>query len=423
MKHIAKILAIVMALALLATTIVCGAEEEHEKVVLEMEVHYSEGLANGLAYVNEKFHEEYPWITVNLSTKGQQGIRFEAQDVDILEIDNNGTYQPEWAIGMNPRSIPSSVAHGDFLDLTADWNSNWVPAALDLTTVDGHVYGFTIGSYATNGMFYNKDIFDEYGLSEPQTWDEFIDVCQTLLDNGVAPLTCGIADGWPQTMFFNGIVSATEEDAQKYVEQLWTGERKWNDEKSMENWNRIVEVTPYWEENVSNVDCNTAISHFVTGKVAMLATGTWDDASIVLAEPDFEYSYFGIPGDEPMTLGKFDSCIGAASYTKHPEEVLLWFEFYSRPEIYAEFCKILSIMPAQSVEVDNAFLASMSDKVENFGFQWEFYFIAPKGTGSFAQNCYIAASNLPVYGGLIESVEEIANLAQQDWDLALSQIG
>lgn len=422
MKHIVKLLAIMMALALLATSMFCMAEVEHEEVVLELEVHASETLDAALTYVSEKFHEEYPWITVNVSCKGQFDTRQEAQDVDIVEVSNEGTLEPEWAVGFRRRSIPSAVDNGALLDLSADWNSRFIPASLELCSYNGGQYGFTIGSYATNGVFYNKAIFDEYGLSEPQTWDEFIEICQTLLDNGVAPLTCGIADGWPQTMFYNAIVSATEEDAEKYVEQLWNGERKWNDEKSMENWERIAQVTPYWEENVSNVDCTTAVAHFVTGKVAMLATGSWDEPLIADADVDFEYSYFGIPGDKPYLLGKFDSCIGAASYTKHPEEVMMWFEFWSRPEIYAEFCKILSIMPAQSITVDNAFLASMSDKLEDFGFHWEFYFIAPTGTGSYAQNCYLAATNLPVYGGTIETVEEIANLAQQDWDLALSQL-
>ena len=39
------------------------------------------------------------------------------------------------------------------------------------------------------GLFYNKDMFAACGIeSEPQTWEEFLNVCQTLQDNGYVPL-------------------------------------------------------------------------------------------------------------------------------------------------------------------------------------------------------------------------------------------
>ncbi|MCU6748440.1 extracellular solute-binding protein [Faecalicatena acetigenes] len=39
------------------------------------------------------------------------------------------------------------------------------------------------------GVWYNKDIFEDCGISEtPATWDEFLEVCQILVDNGYQPL-------------------------------------------------------------------------------------------------------------------------------------------------------------------------------------------------------------------------------------------
>ncbi|MBS5522791.1 MAG: extracellular solute-binding protein [Clostridiales bacterium] len=41
----------------------------------------------------------------------------------------------------------------------------------------------------TSGVFYNKDLFEQAGISEePQTWDEFMDACQKLVDAGIEPL-------------------------------------------------------------------------------------------------------------------------------------------------------------------------------------------------------------------------------------------
>ena len=41
----------------------------------------------------------------------------------------------------------------------------------------------------TSGVFYNKAMFEKAGIEkEPQTWAEFLDVCQKIKDSGVAPL-------------------------------------------------------------------------------------------------------------------------------------------------------------------------------------------------------------------------------------------
>lgn len=41
----------------------------------------------------------------------------------------------------------------------------------------------------TSGVVYNKGIFDEVGVSEPTTWDEFLDVCAKIKEAGYTPLT------------------------------------------------------------------------------------------------------------------------------------------------------------------------------------------------------------------------------------------
>lgn len=38
------------------------------------------------------------------------------------------------------------------------------------------------------GVFYNRDIFDDCGITAPTTWDEFMTACQTMVDKGYQPL-------------------------------------------------------------------------------------------------------------------------------------------------------------------------------------------------------------------------------------------
>jgi len=63
--------------------------------------------------------------------------------------------------------------------------------------VDGKCYGLTTWDVSDSyAMWYNKVIFEKYGLEVPTTFDEFMNVCQVLLDNGEVPVYECVAAGW-----------------------------------------------------------------------------------------------------------------------------------------------------------------------------------------------------------------------------------
>ena len=60
---------------------------------------------------------------------------------------------------------------------------------------DGNVYLFP-ESLNCEFFVYRKDIFEEYGLEAPKTWDEFLTVCKTLKENGEVPLIVAGSENW-----------------------------------------------------------------------------------------------------------------------------------------------------------------------------------------------------------------------------------
>ena len=46
------------------------------------------------------------------------------------------------------------------------------------------------------GVLYNKDMFAEHGWEIPQTWDEFISLCEEIQNEGIQPLYFGYKDTW-----------------------------------------------------------------------------------------------------------------------------------------------------------------------------------------------------------------------------------
>ena len=47
-----------------------------------------------------------------------------------------------------------------------------------------------------HGFFYNKDIFDEYGLEEPTTEEEFMPCSTPSRQTATSPLVMGTVDQW-----------------------------------------------------------------------------------------------------------------------------------------------------------------------------------------------------------------------------------
>ena len=77
--------------------------------------------------------------------------------------------------------------------------------ALEIESVDG-IYGVP---YALNasGVIYNKDIFEELGLSIPKTWDEFLGLAQAVQDNGITPFYFTLKESWTSLPAWNTIAS------------------------------------------------------------------------------------------------------------------------------------------------------------------------------------------------------------------------
>ena len=69
---------------------------------------------------------------------------------------------------------------------------------------EGEVNGLGYVNNA-NGVIYNQDIFEEQGLEVPETWDEFIAVCDALQDAGITPFYGTLADSWTGLPSFNAL--------------------------------------------------------------------------------------------------------------------------------------------------------------------------------------------------------------------------
>ena len=120
-----------------------------------------------------------------------------------------------------------------YLEEDQEWKNSFADGTLDLLAYDGKNYGVpTQKSLCV--MFYNKQLFEENGVEVPTTYEEFLDVCQTLKDNGVTPMTMCGTDAWIPAQFVQQIAGGMAGD------QLFTdvcdGTEPWNNETM--DWNQ-----------------------------------------------------------------------------------------------------------------------------------------------------------------------------------------
>ncbi|OHV60267.1 ABC transporter substrate-binding protein [Pseudofrankia sp. BMG5.36] len=129
--------------------------------------------------------------------------------------------------------------------------------------------------YNIEGIFYNKKVFNEHGLSVPSTWDALVSDAATLQSAGVQPFAASGQQGWPITRLVSGyLYRSLGPDAMKDVAD---GKAKLTDPQYVEAAAKVAELgkNGYFGKGVGSIDYDTAFNQFLTGKAAMFYMGSW----------------------------------------------------------------------------------------------------------------------------------------------------
>jgi raffinose/stachyose/melibiose transport system substrate-binding protein len=254
------------------------------------------------------------------------------------------------------------VDQGKYLDLSneAFW-SRVLPAIKELNTDIKTGKQFRVATNVTMaGIFYNKKVFDELGLKEAATWDEFKANLQAIKERKpeMTPMFLAGKDSWTLghliEFMAHGVIKQQYgvTDARKaFINN--ESEKLQFDAKggSIDSFaGRLLELK---EAGLINKDALTATydnqkEAFVTGKSALFSQGMWVLGDLLKLNPDMAsdigFSPFPaiVDGTQPVTLSAEDSVYAITSESKHPEEAKLFLEFLFRPEnlkTYSEFLK------------------------------------------------------------------------------------
>lgn len=121
-----------------------------------------------------------------------------------------------------------------------EYNLDDIPeTAWEGATIDGQIYGVPIVANTLH-LIYRQDVFDEYGLEVPDTYDQVIEMCNTIgLDNPDwdMPFTVNLSAGWAWEIEFFQMLRAYGGD---YLDE--NNMPAFNSEAGVAAVNKLVEV-------------------------------------------------------------------------------------------------------------------------------------------------------------------------------------
>lgn len=303
----------------LNTEVQAAKKDDGEKVKLRVMAYNAESTrATYLKYLEEKLPNieiEFEFVSTDnfdnvLNSQLQAG-----EGPDIIEV------------GGQTKLLAKA---GYLMDLTdQEFISKYTDSGLQAYTVDGKVYAEPLQSWF-EGIFYNKKIFEENGISVPKTWDEFIEIHKTLKDKGIKPQTMGAQSYEPMMKQSIGLVNNmfySDPENMKFDETFNTGEGRLEEAwlPAVEEWYKIIEEGCL-DAEMLGLSYDQALDEFATEKAAMWECGPWAVETILEKNPDIELGMFPIPGMDESKPGWLVGGPGSAwainAKTEHPDEAL-----------------------------------------------------------------------------------------------------
>lgn len=145
-------------------------------------------------------------------------------------------------------------------------------------TINGKIYAIPGLVEDSLGIFYNKKIFDKYGLSKPKTQQDVDTICQTLIKNNVTPFAIAGKDA--TQCFFAFDIFEPAYAADWNTNWPFNG-RKFDDPEFLNAVKLFASWIDkgYFGKDYLSLDNNSVMMQLMQGKVAMTMQGAWESAN------------------------------------------------------------------------------------------------------------------------------------------------
>ncbi|WP_157801004.1 ABC transporter substrate-binding protein [Bacillus solitudinis] len=281
-----------------------SAPEQEQIALLEQ---YSED------HPNVKFERTY-FPFAELKTKLLQGIA--------------GNELPDIVIMDNPdhQAFAEAGVFADITDEIQEWGEIdlYYDGPVASTVLDGKHYGIPNNSNAL-ALFYNKDMFEEAGITNvPTTWEELRETALKLTNSERRGLAISAVK--------------SEEGTFQFLPYLWQSGAdldSFGSEEAISAMSLIQEMIKEgsMSENIVNWDQQDVLVQFQTGKAAMMVNGPWQLPTLRETSQDINWDVALMPEGQQAAsiLGGENWAITATS--EHKEEAWEFLKWTQQPDV------------------------------------------------------------------------------------------
>jgi raffinose/stachyose/melibiose transport system substrate-binding protein len=339
-----------------ASTLSAGAKD---KIALKLADNISDR-SQGWGAVFEKINQDF--------LKNHPGVDIETESYP------DQPYQQKMKIYATSGQLPDAFKYWSFstllkplvdegmvmkLNMKDFQDKNFMAGALESNVWEGKLYGIPLSGDLWV-IYYNKALFERFGVTVPTTFDELFQVAEVFKKNGIIPISSDGKDSWPFSIMFDNLVGRYAGDF-SYPQQALDRKMKFTDPafvKAAEMLQKMVKKGLFQADVVTS-DYGAARNLFGQGAAAMYMMGSWE---LGLATDDnFSEEFrknvraFKIPvvkegkGQIDDLFAWFGGNYVINSQTKHPELVLEYIKYLSEHLAPLTWAKQASF-PAQKVQ-------------------------------------------------------------------------
>jgi multiple sugar transport system substrate-binding protein/raffinose/stachyose/melibiose transport system substrate-binding protein len=221
------------------------------------------------------------------------------------------------------------------------WDDRFVQAGLDGATYADTAYSvpFEMG---TTHFLYNKGVFEDQGLtiSKEPTWEEFLDVAESLKEAGLIPIAFGNKFRWPSQWYFDYPINRMY-GRDVYID-LIEGRIPYDDPRIVAAMDLIktdLAENGYFNEDLNALDWFEADALFAQDRAGMylnLAGGIPYMYEKVPEGDTLEVGWFVFPTIDPDVPTYIDSYVesylAVSSNSEHPDAAARFLDFLTSSE-------------------------------------------------------------------------------------------
>ena len=291
----------------------------------------------------------------------------------VMDATENETYKTKMTATIAANEAPdiyfywsggymqNIVEAGKVLDLDKyleqETRDKILTGTLTNMTFDGKVYG--LGHSMSVGTFFvNTELFDQYNVKIPETWEELITACTIFKENSITPISVGAKDTWCINMYLD--IIETRQAGYEICYNALTKKGSFVNEDIIEGARKLQELVEIgaFTNGALGVSRDESEVPFYNGQIPMYLNGSWtigninaDDCPVKGKIKVVKFPALSDKSNVNDFTGGVAETFVVNAATEHPEEAV-----YALKTISEKFSRNLYLsgagIPTWKVDVD-----------------------------------------------------------------------